>query len=150
MTTGRKGPAFENPRRRRRQETAEQKEAAAPAVGPGVVDQELAEQVLRLAWDLGLNESGRQAPRGVKGKAKVGYWLWAETDEALREACKALGVRSISDMVDAAIREYLTRRGFQVAAPGSLEAERQRRLEAAAAALEAQSSAAGPDPGSAG
>ena len=85
MTSRQGGPAFRNTRRR--QELEQEAAAARPPepapAGPSVVDPDLAEQVLRLAWDLGLNVSGRQAQRGVKGKVQLGSWIWAETNDAL-------------------------------------------------------------------
>ena len=159
MTTQKDGPAFPSARMRRRQELAEQQaaEAAAaepaaapPAVGPGVTEPDLAEQVLRLAWDLGLNVGGRERPRGVKGKVRLGCFIGAETDQALREANSALGGNKISDLVDEALRHYLPLQGFRVAPPGTVEAERRRQMSVAVAALAAQSSAADPDRESAG
>ena len=156
MTTQKDGPAFQSPRMRWRQEQERQaaeaaaEMAAPPALNGGVADPELAEQVLRLAWDLGLNVGGRERPRGVKGKVRLGCFIGAETDQALRAANSALGGNKISELVDEALKHYLPILGFRVDPPGTVEAERRRQMSVAVAALAAQSSAADPDRESAG
>ena len=109
MTTGRRSSRYPS---REERHAAEQKDAnpvPAPVEGP-------AESAV---------SSGSRS-RVAEGKTPTTFHIWDETRFALHTAQWELGM-NLSEIGEAALREYLERQGITVAAPGTGAARRRRR-----------------------
>ena len=109
MTTGRRNSRYPS---REERHAAEQNEAngqAAPVDAPGE----------------SAGSSGTRS-RVAEGKTPTTFHLWEETRFALHTAQWELGM-NLSEIGEAAIREYLEGQGIAVAAPGTGASRRRRR-----------------------
>ena len=109
MTTGRRNSRYPSREERHAAEQNEANSVAAPAEDSG-------------------ESSGSSGTRSrvAEGKTPTTFHLWEETRFALHTAQWELGM-NLSEIGEAAIREYLEGQGIAVAAPGTGAARRRRR-----------------------
>ena len=109
MTTGRRNSRYPS---REERHAAEQGEASGVAASEEVGGE--------------LARSTGSRPRVAEGKTPTTFHLWDETRFALHTAQWELGM-NLTEIGEAAIREYLEGQGIAVAAPGTGASRRRRR-----------------------